>query len=180
MVGGRSDVSWRVGLALAPLLALILLISAPSAKGFEGWWGNTVPVSQIVEEGTEKMGQHLTTFFEMCDRFLSARQKKWAADSSSSTQDKGDEEEAAAQGNDSPFLVERIFHPSAKARKSTKRAPISSTGRCSEPFGVSHPACDSTYACSITQAPPPPSCIPSPSYVAHLYFSLLCRWRARE
>lgn len=156
--------SRRVGLALVPLLALILLISAPSAEGFEGWWGNSVPVSQIVEEGAEKMGQHLTTFFEMCDRFLSARQKKWAADSSSSTQD-GDEEEAAAQGNDSPFLVERIFHPSAKARKSTKRVPISPTGRCSEPFGVSHPACDSTYACSIAQAPLPH---PSPLLAFHL------------
>lgn len=150
MVGGRSDVARRVGLAMVALLALILLISAPSAEGF-GWWGNSVPVSQIVEEGTEKMGQHLTTFFEMCDRFISARQKKWATESSSSTQD-GDEEEAAAQGNDSPFLVERIFHPSAKAKQGMKRAPISnSTDRCSEPFGVSHPACDSTYACSITQ-----------------------------
>lgn len=144
---------------MVALLALILLISAPSAEGF-GWWGNSVPVSQIVEEGTEKMGQHLTTFFEMCDRFISARQKKWATESSSSTQD-GDEEEAAAQGNDSPFLVERIFHPSAKAKQGMKRAPISnSTDRCSEPFGVSHPACDSTYACSITQAlPPSPSCL---------------------
>jgi hypothetical protein len=106
-----------------------------------------VPVSQLVDEGAEKMGEHLSQFFELCDRFLSFRSKRTFSSSID------DDEEATSRM--SPFFVERVFHPAATKHGDsgggrTKRA-ANTTAHCSEPFGVSHPACDATYSCSISQ-----------------------------
>jgi hypothetical protein len=145
MMGVRS-------VALLAVLFLLASASTPGADAFASWWGgNGVPVSQLVDEGAEKMGEHLTQFFELCDRFLSFRSKRTFSSSID------DDEEATSRM--SPFFVERVFHPAATKDSGggrTKRAAANTTAHCSEPFGVSHPACDATYSCSISQAPPLP------------------------
>jgi hypothetical protein len=74
------------------------------------------------------MGNHLSQFFLTLGRVISARQKS----------------DSTAASQDSPFVVERIFHPGV-----AKRGNI--TARCSEPFGESHPACSPEYTCSISK-----------------------------
>jgi hypothetical protein len=126
----------------AMVVLLVSFLCVP-AEGF-GWWGNSVPVGQIFDEGTEKMGEHLNQFFHSLGRIISARQK-WA--DSDSTADR-----SASQ--DSPFVVERIFHPgvAAKAKRGIVERVGNKTDRCSAPFGVSHPACSPQYICFISKA----------------------------